>query len=292
MKIRSRFLPFWITALAAAALAPLANAATIFSINDVKLDGATGENTFLVKNGNAGATLATGSGTLAFTSASSGSFAYFVGNFGPVTLANVGDKLTITYAYNAPPANFFSTGDGAFRLGLFNSNGTQLAADVDTISSTTTMSADTGYIVRYRTNTSGSPGASNGFYQRTSSHQNLWESAASPNAVAGSPTFAAIGTGAVTGSLTLELTAPGQITLTSVVNAGTAQFTTDSVAPVVTTFDQFSFFTLNGAVTSPATPTITFTQLTIDYSPVPEPGAAGLLGACLLGLALTRRRSR
>lgn len=260
-----------------------AQSAVLYDLDDTVLDGGAGENTFIVTNSGTGTTglvLNSGPTTLIETIGSPGSFTYIVGYFGSASLVAIGDSITLSYTITPSSAGAFNAADSAFRVGLFNSNGTQLTGNSNTGGSAA-LNNDTGYGGRYRPN--GIPGSGNTVVQRSTGNDVLWASG-NLTTVTGSPTLVSPGTATFNGSLTLTLVTTG-VQITSVVNGGAAQMVIDT-SGLITSFDSFSVFAQPGS----SSPTLTFSELTV--STVPEPSAVLLLGMAGLGLILGRKRSR
>jgi hypothetical protein len=258
--------------------------AVLYDLNDTVLAGDTGANTFFVANsaGSPAGLSYSGSGpTLTDTLSGSGSYTYFVAYTDSATLTNIGDSITLSYSLTPSSATAFNSGGGAFRVGLFNSNGTKLTANVAG-DGASELNNDTGYSAYYQP---GSSATGNTFRQRTGTNNNLWQSGANP-AVSGSPDLASPGTGTITGTFTLTLVATG-VQITSVLNGGAAQSVIDT-SGLVTTFDSFSIFANSGS----ANPTLTFSDLTVTFTPIPEPSSLVLLGASGAALLGIRRRVR
>jgi hypothetical protein len=273
--------------LALVTLVPAMPAAVLYDLDTLALDGQTGENTYLVSNSQtapAGLTQAAGTNQpLVDTLGTSENYTYFVGYYSAATLTNIGDSITLTYSLTPSSAtafnNSFSGADRAFRVGFFNSNGTQMTANSATTGATA-LNNDTGYAATYRP-TAGTVATNNSLLQRTSTSDILWSSGTFVT-VSGAPTLVSPGTGDITGTFTLKLVSTG-VEITSVINGGTAQSVIDT-SGTITSFDSFSIF----AVPGDTNPTLTFDALTV--STVPEPSAALLLLGGLAPLAFLRKR--
>jgi hypothetical protein len=289
MKTPIAFLAAWMAALA---LAGTLQATTLYSLNTTVLDGNSGENTYISANGS-GSGLSYNSGTpsLTLTLPGSGAYGQIIGNFSSSSLSSIGDSISLSYSFTVSSAAVFNASDATFRVGLFNSNGTAVTGN--TAGTDANNSTDLGYMAGYRGLT-GTNGSANTFYQRNSSNNVLFTTAAYSNSSATfggntSPTLSSFGLAAGnlsgSGSLTLTLISGG-VRLSSVVNGGTAQ-TLDDLSGLVTTFDEFGFFGLSGS----ANPTITFSNIAVNYTAVPEPSSCALLAGGLLLLVCLRRKS-
>jgi hypothetical protein len=235
-----------------------ARAAILYDLNGVKLDGMTGENTFISK-GNAA------SAGLAYTGGSSPSLtwtggpttypqSYVVGYFPSASLANVGDSVTLTYAITPSSTSAFAASDQLFRVGLYQSGGNRISADVAGTGDAA-FNNYTGYRCSYSPR--GTTGTSNTMYQRTGASANLITAAAHSN-VAGGPKLDSPGTGAFTGSLQITREAGG-VRITSVTNGGAAQSVLDT-SDTTTSFDTVCFFANVGS----NNPTFVFSDLSVS----------------------------
>lgn len=272
-----------VPAIFAVAAVPL-QGAVVYDLGSTVLDGSAGENTFFVSNSQASPSgLAYNSGTpsLTWTEGASSSFTYLVGYFNSSTLINTGDSISLSFAIAPSSVSAFSSADLSLRLGLFNSGGSKLTANVASAGAAS-LSAYTGYMGAYRPN--GTTSAADSFYQRTGTNTNLMATGAY-SLVSGSPTLVSPGTGNITGTLTFTLVPTG-LEIRSVINGGAAQSVIDT-SGLVSTFDSFSFFATSGNTNA----TFTFTDLSV--STVPEPSTYALLagGLCILA-CLRKRRSR
>ncbi len=281
----NKFLPGVIlVALCATSRLP---ASALYDLDDTVLAGGSGANTFFVSNGQtAGLTYDSGTPSLLWNQGTSGQFTYFVGYFNSQTLASIGDSISLTYTITPAGAAAFQSVDQAFRVGFFNSGGTQLTNNT-TANGDAAFNTDTGYMATYRPN--GTPvGAANTISQRTGSNNVLITTSVFTQ-VPGAPTLQSPGTGQITGSLTFTLQTATTLSIVSKINAGSDQIVTDT-SGLVTSFDMFSFFALSGDSTAGSD--LNFTDLTVTYNSVPEPQAGVLLGGAALVLCAARRKWR
>ncbi|EIP99165.1 hypothetical protein OpiT1DRAFT_03674 [Opitutaceae bacterium TAV1] len=259
----------------------------LYNLPDTKLDGTAGANTWYVSGdtnttypGGLSYSADAGNPTLTWTLGSSGKYNYMVATFDAVTLANVGDSLVLSWQITPSGSDVFRNVDGALRVGLFNSGGSQISGNVSGATDAR-FNNDTGYAALYAPNVT--PGANSKFFRRGNGNENLWSGRTE---IADSPTLVSPGTGVITGSLTLKLI-EGGLLITSVINGGTGQSVT-TASNLVTTFDALSFFATSGKADS----TLTFPELSVTYVPaVPEPSTCAFLaGAILLAFAVIHRR--
>ncbi len=257
-----------------------AQAAVLFELADGVRAPDTGANTFVVTNGGGSVTL-TYSDTPSLTLVpKSNDYNYFVINFPEVSLENVGDKVSVSFAYTPSSASVFraDTG-GALRIGLYDAVGTVVSQDSPT-AGLDALNNDRGYVAQYGPNATNSPDSI--FRQRTGNNNNLFSSG-TYQTVTDSPTLDSPGTGSASGVFSIELTNEG-IRLTSIINDGTAQTVTDT-SGLTTTFSELGvFFHVSSGDHS-----IEFTDLTVSF--VPEPAALSMVGLGAGLLTLRRRRA-
>ncbi|MFT3990729.1 MAG: PEP-CTERM sorting domain-containing protein [Luteolibacter sp.] len=189
------------------------------------------------------------------------------------TLVNVGDTITLTGSLTTLGT---SSSSGGIRFGLYNTN------------SSSTTANWLGYMA-----TAGSGSTAGAIYELASG--NAAYNTTGGGSVSGG-TYTAPGTGNNLGStssvtydftLVLELTAAGEITITSsllntATNVNYASYTVVDSSAVTTTFNEVGFSFTSGL----AADQVTFSNITI----VPEPSIALLSGLGVLGL-LRRRRA-
>jgi hypothetical protein len=202
---------------------------------------------------------------------------------GTISLANVSDTLTFSFKLrftNTPAA------DGAtFRFGVFSSNGTSVTTDNFGAG---VSDNDQGYY------------AVVGAVSAAATAATLFSEAGGTTPILGGtdrvalttsatgPSIAAADNTAHSVSLTITRTSLTQISFSYVFDGGTPITAVDNSANLRTSFDQIAIS--NGFTT-------TFAQYNIDdvlltasnFTPIPEPAAAGLAGIGLLGLLMRRR---
>ena len=224
------------------------------------------------------------------------------------TLANVGDKLTATYTFTTP-ATVGSAGTGAFRVGLFDTLG-RAGLDADITASSAVPNPLYGY---FATNTPGLPGYMMDMDVGTGS-EDLSFRQLDTGITATTPTGRLLGTttgftqisptgpdGAYTivpnttytGSIALTRVSPTELQITGTLGAATHS--------VIDVFDSSSYgmlaFWANsnifGSSATPNTPDngIDFTNVTITFTPIPEPATA-MVWTALMGASMWRTRTR
>jgi hypothetical protein len=270
--------------------APLAASAAVLSLADVN----PGSNAFYVHTTTAGSTgaftNASNQLTLSFgsTTNNAGGLIYNTIYFTPQTL---GANQSITVSFSGTLNNYFSS-DNSFRVGLFNSNTSQLGGNVTTNAGTSALNGYTGYSAYYRaTGTAGA--AARGIYERTGANDNLWQTGTA-NVAFGDGTTNPQKTLGLSGanaaiSGTFTITNNGASTSVSSTINGVSYTFTDTASPYVT-FDTLSFL-IARQNTGTATTSLTLDSLSVTV--IPEPSAFGALaGLFALGSAALRRRSR
>jgi hypothetical protein len=234
-------------------------------------------------------------GSLGLVTGSSGRGIH--GTFTPQSLA-VGDRLTVTFTFTTPDPVGTNVSTG-FKVGLFNASGNPaLAADLTASSTSPNALYDalTGYMLDYDVNTAtaninfrekDSPGTTGQLLGTTTGYTNL---------SGGGIVYAFAADTTYTGVYAITRTASGIDLTGSLSNASglLSTFTTSDASPTATTFDMLAFHANSSAfgtanTVGAADNGIDFSNITIDVSPVPEPGAAltGLGFACF---ALRRGR--
>ncbi len=202
---------------------------------------------------------------------------------GSISLANINDTLTLSFKVrftNTP------TADGAaFRFGVYNSNGTPVVTDNfgngitdnDQGYYAVVGAASTPATTATLFNESGGTSPILGGVDRAA----LTTSATGPSIAAGNTASHSV-------SLTITRTSLSQISLSYIFDGGTAITAVDSSANLRTSFDQIAIS--NGFTTAFAQYNIDDVLLTAtNFTPIPEPAAAGLAGFGLLGLLIRRR---
>lgn len=280
MNLVSRLRVTALAAVLAAVLAAPLSATVVYDLGSAVLDGGAGANTF-----------ARGATSLAFSGDNLnfqlGANSYLVGYFDAVTLGNVGDKLSLSFTYTAP-VDAFATADQAFRVGLFDSKGTQITQNGGTSNNAFNDERGAGVMLRAR---AGTLGSSNAFYERKAdgSGTTLW-STALYTAIPGTPTLGQVVTGGTTITYGIERLAEGALlyTVSYTGPSGSVSESIISAAPATYTFDTLSIF---ANPVSATTPTLSFSDITVTS--IPEPAsAAALIGLGALGLVASRRRRR
>ncbi|MEX2310783.1 MAG: PEP-CTERM sorting domain-containing protein [Pirellulales bacterium] len=225
------------------------------------------------------------------------------------TLANAGDKLIATYTFTTPQT--VGSGGSSFRVGLFDTL-SRAGLDGDITASSGSPNSLYGY---HGTNTPGLPGYMMDMDVRTSGTEDLNFRQHGTAVVAGStPTGRLMGTttgftsispsgpdGAYaffpnttyTGSLTITRSSATEMELTGTLGAAnhTVTATFDSADIGMLAF--WANSNIFGNSSSPNTPNngIDFSNVTIEFIPIPEPSAVilGLLGIAAMVSAQRRR---
>lgn len=234
---------------------------------------------------NSGVTLTTGT-------AGRHMLGYFTADGAPVSVANVGESVTVsfTFSLNGSPGGSASSVT-AVRLGLFDSTaGTRVSAD--NTNATSTFNGYNGYIATL----SPSAVASTAFRERTNttdvalistlgSSPNFNYTALSPAGTSQVLTFGSSYTATYTATKTLAGLELGL----SFTGPGVSSYSLSAIAgtPSASAFDTLVFYT-----TSSVGDSVTITNLTVtSATAVPEPAAfAVLAGLGVLGAVTTRRR--
>jgi hypothetical protein len=266
-----------------------------------------------------------------WTSASSNGIEVSTGSLGLVTgtsgrgihaifptqqLANVGDSLTATYTFTTPATVGGGSGTGAFRVGLFDTLGrAELNADVS--ASSGSPNAVYGY---HAAGTTGLPGYMMDMDVGTGAEDLSFRQHDTPvNTAAGTPSGRLMGT--TVGFTQISPTSPdatyafapntqytGSLTVTRL-NASDYTITGTLTTPAGTTthsvtdaFDSESFGMLafwansnifgSSAVPGEANNGIDFSNVKVEFTSVPEPGAAAVMAIAMGFAAIRRRRPR
>jgi PEP-CTERM motif len=211
-------------------------------------------------------------------------------HFTSKTLAPL-DSISVSLNIRTALAN--PTGTGAFRVGLFNSAGTQLTANTSNFGGNGVFVDDTGYLASYTLNAT-SPFVSGQVIERTAgvaannifqgTVANLGTAATSTNQVVFDTNYAAV--------LTITRSADGNsVSITSSFN-GVSLSTSDTTLPF-TTFDQMAILFGSGFGNATTSRQNFIDDVVVTYTPVPEPASiAALAGLGALGLVAARRRRR
>lgn len=202
---------------------------------------------------------------------------------GTISLTNVND--TLTFSFKLRFTNTPATDASAFRFGVFSSNGTPVASDNFGAG---VSDNDQGYYAVL--GAASSPATTATLFNEgggTSPILGGTDRTALTTSAAG-PSIAAADNTAHSVSLTITRTSLTQISLSYIFDGGTPITAVDNSANLRTSFDQIA---IANAFTT------TFAQYSIDdvlltasnFTPIPEPAAAGLAGIGLLGLLMRRR---
>lgn len=267
--------------IAVAAFVSTASAATttLFDLSSVVRDGNPGENTYFIQLNNSATSLTYESSptpNLVWNLGNSGNTSSFIGLFDLTELTDVGDSITVTYAFTLSNS-FSSNTDTVFRVALFNSGGTQISDDA-TSGQNALFNNDRGYFVQHIRDNA----LSEGFRVRIA-HNNLWQN----NAISGSPATVALGTGLeFAGTFKITLNGANELTISHQINSSPEQ-SVSITADLVTAFDTIAFHARSGANGA----TLTFSELNVVYASIPEPSSfAVITGIAGLGIIALRRR--
>ncbi|HRK32277.1 MAG TPA: PEP-CTERM sorting domain-containing protein [Tepidisphaeraceae bacterium] len=306
MKVQTKWFLYGLTGSLALALP--AFAAPITVVNDSWADGGRDngadplDSNWWTSAASAGIEVSTG--MLGMVTGTSGRGIHTV--FPTQTLSNIGDSLTATYTFTTPTT--IGTGQtGGFRVGLFDTLG-RAGLDGDIAASTGTPNSLYGF---FGTNTPGLPGYMMDMDVGTGA-EDLSFRQLDPAVTATTPTGRLLGT--ATGFTQISPTGPdgvytfapntsytGSMTLlrisaTELEISGSLGAATHSVTDVFdsTSYGMLAFWANSNVFGSVSTPGsanngIDFTNVTITFTPVPEPGTAALLLA-VSGAMLRRQR--
>ena len=217
--------------------------------------------------------------------------ARLIGYFAPQTLTNVGDSITLTYDVSFTVGTIVSSSDN-WRYALYDR---QTASQETTnsnlnVNGTANTEPFRGYWYGVDTN-AGATGAQGTIRERSGTVANVDPFANATATQIGSPTglvtLAAEQT--YTGTMTLTLSNTNEITLSGSFsgNAGSNTFSFVDTSPATTTYSVVGF--LNGGGIN--ADQVTFNNVDVTFTPIPEPAALGLVGIAAWGLACRRRRA-
>jgi hypothetical protein len=301
-------------AIATASLAPASLQAAII-VNDSWADGGRGngadpqDTNWWTSSSSAGIEVAVGS--LGMVTGTSGRGIHAI--FPTQTLANIGDRLVATYRFTTP-ATIGTGGSGAFRSGLFDTLG-RAGLDADVSASSGSPNAVYGWgtaaspagpgtaglpgymldmdvgtgteDLNFRQHDAGTVNPTGRLMGTTTGFANI-----SPSGPDGAYTFAA--NTSYTGSLTITRSSATEMQVTGTLGAASHS--------VTDTFDSASFGMLafwansnifgSSATAGTADNGIDFTNVTIEFIPIPEPASLGLAGLAALAAAAARGRIR
>lgn len=215
----------------------------------------------------------------------------------PITLATVGDHLTLTVNFNSPNV---AANTGGLVAGLYNTQGTLATGGLLGTGTGGATADDQGYFGLMGFNTSA--GTSTKFYSRqggaSAANELGYYSGMTAATFTQLATFAASGNGTIANSTAYTLTytvakdASGN-TITAVVTQGATtvdNWTLTDAAGTYNGFDELDF----GSYGKNALVNVNITQIQVtDYiQQVPEPGTFALAGLGVLGLLFARRMCR
>jgi hypothetical protein len=290
-------------------LTPAANAAVI--VNDSWADGGRDngadplDSNWWTSSSSSGIEVAVGS--LGMVTGSSGRGIHTV--FPTQTLANVGDKLIATYTFTTP-ATVGSGGTGAFRVGLFDTLGRAgLDADVPSSSGTPNplyglFSTPTDALPGYMLDMDVGTGAEDLNFRQ---HDTVPTASTPTGRLMGTTTgftsispsgpdgaYALTPNTTYTGSLTIMRTSATEMQLTGTLGTATHSVTDafDSANVGMLAFWANSNIFGTSATPGEANNGIDFSNVRIEFVPVPEPASIALVGLAGLGLAARRNRYR
>lgn len=230
------------------------------------------------------------------TTATTGSAAFLIGYLNsPLSLANVGDRISVRYDVSFNDAAGMANANDNFRFALFDLNGQPRVAAENTGTAGITGQTDNwrGYWFGVRTAATGGS-----IRERTGTADNPFANASATllgtpggDAVNFSSAVNGVGGALYSGELTLELTASG-VDLSGYFggNGATNTFSfSDNSSPFTSNFEAVGF--LNGGPLN--NDQVLFQNVTVTLTPVPEPSSVVLAFVGLIGFILFRiRRSR
>jgi hypothetical protein len=291
----------WLLFSAMSATAPMVQAGTI--VDDSWADGGRTngadalDTNWWSSTSNTGNSIEVSVGALGMITGTSGRGIH--GTFTPQSL-NTGDTIKATFTFTTP-ATIGTNATGAFRIGLFNSNGQALAADIQasTSSPNTIYDPVAGYMMDFDMRTGAEniqfrekdpvPGTNGVLLATTTGFASL--------ASGGSAyTFAANTT--YTGVYSIKKTAGGLELSGSLSQGNTllSTFTTTDASASTSAFDVLGFHAnsnIFGSTTTAGNPDngIDFSNIKIEYI-IPEPAGLTMFGLTALLLVARRRRRK
>jgi len=236
-------------------------------------------------------------GSTATTSAS----AFLIGYLDtPLSLVNVGDKITLSFDFTMNDATGTPTGAGdQFRFGLFDINGSTKATLDNTAAAGVAGQTDNWEGYRFGVRSGSGTGSTGSIRERAAAGGDINPLANAQTVLLGSPTGDQIiwnsatngaGGSLYSGQLTLELTALG-VNLTGFFRGNNTMnlfSASDTTSPYTSGFEAVGF--LNGNTLS--ADQLIFQNVDVSYIPVPEPSAMILTVAGLSALVYSRRLKR
>jgi hypothetical protein len=213
----------------------------------------------------------------------------------------IGDTLTATFMFTTPNTVVASPGSqAAFRIGWFDTTGKPgLAADLSASSGSPNAIYNNlaGYMMDYDVNFAS---ANIQFRERTNgaSGQLMAATADFANLQSGGTVYSFTANTAYKGVFSVKRTGADSLDLTGQLYQGASllsSFTGSDSTGIASTFGMLAFHVNSGVFGSSATPNaadngIDFSNITIEYSAVPEPASAALLGLAGLMACFRRRR--
>ncbi len=236
-------------------------------------------------------------GSLGLVSGTSGRGIH--GTFGPQVLG-VGYTLTATYTFKTPPTITTATSGGAqFKIGLFDTTGHNFAQDV-TASSSTEWNNLNGYETDFDVGPLTSGSANITFRQRTDMTSSALLSTTAPYTqvgTAGGSAYSFAPNTFYTGVFSLTRTGADTLDLSGSLYQGASLLSTWTMSDssgIVGTIGALAFHVNSSIFGSSSTVGaadngIDFSNIKIEYGPVPEPSATAIFALGAAGLLFRRR---